>query len=273
VSNPQEIVGNAMAGGSLWGRNATGFDAGGTYQFASSYSPAHQVRSKLGVKHAHPMCQLTRNQAWPPSSSIPFYATDDCHARFFAYCHNPGTGMKLFTSVLYWSDYVDNYVGSSDYATTDAAQGSDVLGGILHNLCPETDSGDATHIPAQSWNMRRGIWSFEWQVTVHPNLTPSTADPNNYAWSMDVVASRWFSLGIDHAIRGYKTANVDRLHPSPIDGYCRSSGTFTAMFRITNQWLAQFRLAVQPNLLGGFVEGDAVAWWSVYAHRTTYLLG
>lgn len=271
MSNPQEIVGNALAGGSLWGRNGVGYDAGGTYQFATSYSPAHQVRSKLGVKHAHPMCQLYRNQAWPPSSSIPFYAADDCNANNYVSIHNVG-GNKLWGSIYYWSNYVDAFVGTSDYSTTNHIVGNSVVGGIEDSITPQVDSGDATNIPTQSWNLRRGIWYFEWGLAVDPRLSPTDGDGHSYSWSMDVAPSRLSTNPSDDFFRGFRTTRVDRDHPNPTTGLATSSGTFKALFRITNEWIVHFRLGVQASLTDpSFAEGDTAIVWNVFAHRLAYL--
>lgn len=253
-----------MSGGSLWGRGAGGYGAPG---FDIEGNIAKQVRSPLGVKYARMMVPSVRTQAWPPSSHIPFYAVDNCNAQTSVSVHNPGTGLGLWGAVLYWCVPLDYLLlTDTQWATTNHILSDSAVGGLEDSITPEVDSGDSTNVPVQSWNLRRGIWNINWQLGIRPELLPTDGDGHTWSWSMDVAPSRQ----ANKFERGYKTTRVDRDHPSVSDGMCHSSGTFTVPFRITNEWIINFRLGVQANNMGGLVEGDFAYYAKIFAYRTAF---
>jgi hypothetical protein len=159
-----------------------------------------------------------------------------------------------------------NYIilANSDWATDNHVISNSTVGGIEDSITPEVDGSNPANIPAQSWNLRRGIWNINWQMRLSPSLVPTDGDGTTWSWSMDVAPSRQ----ANKFERGYKTIRISRT-PNP-DGFCHSSGTFTVPFRITNEWIINFRLGVQANDMGGLVEGDFAYICQIFAYRTAF---
>lgn len=83
---------------------------------------------------------------------------------------------------------------------------------------------------------------------------------------MDVAPSRQ----ANKFERGYKTLRLDKDHPDATSGYCISSGSFTVPFRITNEWIINFRLGIEATQMNGMVEGETVYFWNIFAYRTPF---